>query len=162
MENKADMTSPRHRYAQAAFALEELILLVPHNSFFVLQYAEVLATMNDLDGAYKQYLRVLELCGNEQANEGKSNRHGPLVRALWGLKTITGRLLSTPSNTQIQSKAKGNVAAVGSALNGNKAESVEAIDALITDLLLNRAYVGQGAGVKASRDAARKVLEQSQ
>ncbi|KAJ2789271.1 tetratricopeptide repeat domain-containing protein, partial [Coemansia linderi] len=51
----------QHMYSQAAFCLEEVILLQPANHFFHLQYAELQYTMGNLDLALKEYLRVVEL-----------------------------------------------------------------------------------------------------
>ena len=125
------------RYKQAAFALEELILLAPHNSFFVLQYAETLYTAGEIVPAYKAYLRVLEMCGAAPTTDDSSSKQGPRTRALWGLKLTTAKLLS------------------GKAV---EAEQVEAIDAMATDLLLNQSYKGSSKGVQVTREAARKVL----
>lgn len=132
------LSSPQ-RYPQAAFALEELILLVPHNSFFVLQYAETLYTAGEMVQSYKAYLRVLEMCGAAvpQGPTDSSNQQGPRTRALWGLKLTTAKLLS------------------GKAV---EAEHVEAVDAMATDLLLNQSYTGSSKGVQVTREAARKVL----
>lgn len=135
--------------------MEELILLAPHNSFFALQYAETLATAGDLNLAYKQYLRVLEMCGGAEFNAKEATRQGPWTRALWGLKSVTTKLLTTSPTPTKGAKAAGNSSNGGQA---EKPEKVEAIDALVTDLLLNKAYTGSSAGVKATRDAARKVL----
>lgn len=139
----AALYSELYMYGQAAFALEELMLLVPHNSFFVLQYAETLYTAGEIAQSYKAYLRVLEMCGvSSEGEASEHNRHGPWVRALWGLKLVTAKLR--------QGQGKGE----------SKVEQVEAIDVLATDLLLNRAYQGSSKGVQTSRDAARKVLSQ--
>jgi hypothetical protein len=131
------MNFRNHRYTQAAFALEELILLVPHNSFFVLQYAETLYTAGEIVQAYKAYLRVLEMCGAGQESDD-SNKQGPRTRALWGLKLTASKLLSGKAD---------------------EAEQVEAIDAMATDLLLNQSYKGSSKGVQVTREAARKVLQ---
>jgi hypothetical protein len=113
---------------------------VPNNSFFVLQYAETLSTGGELAQSYKAYLRVLEMCGiplDRQETEGA--RLGPWTRALWGLKLVTTKLLATPNKSA-------------------EVEKVEAIDAMVTDLLLNKSYKGSSKGVETTRNAARKVL----
>lgn len=81
----------QYKYRQAAYAMEELILLAPHNSFYLLEYAETLYTVGDVAKAYKIYLRVLELGeGNLKANAGRASDRvsGPWVRTLWGLKMV--------------------------------------------------------------------------
>lgn len=76
-----------HRYQQSAFALEELLLQVPQNSFFHLKYAETLYTAGEIGKAYKAYLRVLEMC---QSDKGAGpNANGPWVRAVWGTKVVS-------------------------------------------------------------------------
>lgn len=136
----AALYSELYMYAQAAFALEELILLVPHNSFFVLQYAETLYTAGEIAASYKAYLRVLEMCGQTLDRDSTlDTRQGPRTRALWGLKLITSKVLS------------GQSMAV-------EVEQVEAIDAMVTDLLLNKCYKGSSKGVQTTREAARKVF----
>lgn len=77
---------PLRRYPQAAFALEELILLQPQNAFAVLQLAETQYTAGEPAKAYTSYLRVLDLCGKVEAGETKT---GPWTRALWGLKAVS-------------------------------------------------------------------------
>lgn len=57
----AELYLQQNKYDQAAYALEELLLLAPHNVFYLLKYAEVLYSMGDLAKSYKMYLRILEL-----------------------------------------------------------------------------------------------------
>lgn len=79
------------KYPQAAYALEELILLAPQNSFYLLKYAEILYTAGETAKAYKIYLRILEL---GEGNLRRDSVHpedriqGPWVRTLWGLKLV--------------------------------------------------------------------------
>lgn len=76
------------KYAQAAYTMEELVLLAPHNSFYLLQYAETLYTADETAKAYKIYLRILELGeGNLDTKQGEASR-GPWARTLWGLKLV--------------------------------------------------------------------------
>lgn len=90
------------RFDKAVFALEELVLLFPSNSFFVLQLAETLYTAGDLARAYKTFLRVLEMneggpiVGGASAGESvvkasgeRTEGAGALLRALWGLKMVS-------------------------------------------------------------------------
>ena len=83
--------------------------------------------------AYKAYLRVLEM----SATPGSAATAGPTTRALWGLKLVSAKLLAS---------------------KGSEGEQVEAVEAMATDLLLNRSYKGSSRGVQVTRDAARKVL----
>jgi hypothetical protein len=79
----------RCRYAKAISALEELMLLVPQNGFFVLQYAEALYTTSEYSTAYKAFLRVLDMGGLIEKSAGGVVAKGPEVRALWGLKAVS-------------------------------------------------------------------------
>ncbi|PWN24543.1 hypothetical protein BDZ90DRAFT_234827 [Jaminaea rosea] len=81
------------QYAKSAAALEELMLLVPQNGFFVLRYAETQYTAGEYATAYKGFLRVLDMGGmleKGQRGEGEADR-GPEVRAAWGLKAVSRR-----------------------------------------------------------------------
>lgn len=156
-----------HRYPQAAHALEELLILVPHNTFYVLQYAELLATQGELALAYKEYLRVLEMCEGKSASNDVQDqddcRQGPFARALWGLKLVTSKLragttASASGGSYAQQRKGGKNAAATSEQPELKPQKLDAVDAMVTDLLLNQVYKGSSAGVRASRDAARKVL----
>lgn len=82
------------RYIPALFALDELLLLAPHDAFYVLQHAETAHTAGQYTRAYSGFLRVLEMCGSEagdkKSSDGKSGkREGPWVRSLWGLKAVS-------------------------------------------------------------------------
>ncbi|PWN48966.1 TPR-like protein [Violaceomyces palustris] len=150
-------------YNQSIFALEELMLLTPQNSFYVLQYAETLYTAGEVDKAYKAYLRVLEMCGEVTKSQLRSkSKHqktqvealeqdgpGPWLRALWGLKLCTTHLLSSKPST---STSKEEI----------RAEKVESIDELVTKLLLQTAYSPDlDASTKDLRDSVRNVLSVS-
>ncbi|KAK9763772.1 Inositol phosphatase SIW14 [Basidiobolus ranarum] len=74
------------RYQQAAFRIEEIILLQPLNHLFHLKYAEVLFTMNNIPMALKEFCRVIELCTDH-------------VRRLYGIKACTSRLLKPSSES---------------------------------------------------------------
>lgn len=65
----------QHLYEQAAFCCEELVLLQPANHIWILKYAEILYTLNNLPLALKHYCKVLELCTDN-------------VRALYGLQLV--------------------------------------------------------------------------
>ncbi|WFC98026.1 TPR-like protein [Malassezia yamatoensis] len=138
----------QNKYAQAAFALEELILLAPHNIFYLLQYAEVLYTNGDLAKAYKIYLRILELGDEELKPKNPSTKKlqsGPWVRALWGLKLCSAQLLANK-----EKQSDGEVVA----------SKIAQIDALATDLLMTQAYAPDAtdSAPLAIRHAARSCL----
>ncbi|KAL4401548.1 Inositol phosphatase Siw14 [Malassezia pachydermatis] len=88
----ASLYLQQYKYAQAAYALEELVLLAPHNSFYLLKYAETLYTSGEVAKAYKIYLRILELGEGNMSRENYNNKtdrvRGPWVRTLWGIKMV--------------------------------------------------------------------------
>lgn len=93
------------QYTKSAAALEELMLLVPQNGFFVLRYAETLYTMAEYATAYKAFLRVLDMGGTLTAAEGggassRDGDRGPEVRALWGLKAVSNGGGGSTSSSQ--------------------------------------------------------------
>ncbi|KAJ2615284.1 tetratricopeptide repeat domain-containing protein [Coemansia sp. RSA 1365] len=69
-----------HLYPQAAFCIEEVILLQPANHYFHLCYAEICYTMGNLGTALKEYLRVVELSTDN-------------VRGFYGVKLVADRIL---------------------------------------------------------------------
>ncbi|KAG0142429.1 hypothetical protein CROQUDRAFT_662506 [Cronartium quercuum f. sp. fusiforme G11] len=69
-------------YDQALYALEDLILIQPDNTFHILRYAETAYTAGHYELAYKTYLRVIEL--SEKISE--ASKGGPARRAAIGLK----------------------------------------------------------------------------
>lgn len=73
-----------NRYAQAAFCMEEVLMLQPQNHIFHLKYAEILYTQDNIQLALKQFCRVVELCRDH-------------VRGLYGMKMVifSRRLLWT-------------------------------------------------------------------
>lgn len=143
----------QNKYPQAAFALEELLLLAPQNAFYLLKYAEVLYTMGELVKAYKLYLRILEL-GNGNLSPSSTRVvdrvQGPWVRALWGLKMCASKLLSSKAMTTSEDSSI-------------KAERVEELDTLATKLLLESVYApdAQYPTPESVRSATRSVLTPS-
>lgn len=86
----AEIYAEQGMYAQSAFALEEVLLQIPQNSFFHLKYAETVYTMGEVGKAYKAYLRVLEMSQSDAgATGGEVREQGPWVRALWGTKMVS-------------------------------------------------------------------------
>ncbi|PWN19605.1 TPR-like protein [Microstroma glucosiphilum] len=112
------------QYAKAISALEELMLLVPQNGFFVLQYAEALYTTSEYSTAYKAFLRVLDMGGLIEKSASGVVAKGPEVRALWGLKATIGKLRESPK--------KGTSGDI-------KVDQLDAVEQLVKELL-NRAY----------------------
>ncbi|CAO1636409.1 unnamed protein product [Sympodiomycopsis kandeliae] len=131
------------QYNKAIAALEELMLIVPQNGFYVLQYAETLYTQGDFALAYKAFLRVLDMGGvvSKTTNDTNSER-GPEVRALWGLQATIAKLRDLPKKA-----TSGDI----------KAESLDAIEQMVSDLILNQAYGGARKD-SSTLSAARKVI----
>ena len=63
-------------YSQAAFCLEELLLLQPNSYFVHAQYAEIIWALGKEGTALKYWCRSVELCGE-------------LFRGWFGLKMVT-------------------------------------------------------------------------
>ncbi|EST05385.1 Tetratricopeptide TPR2 [Kalmanozyma brasiliensis GHG001] len=143
----AEVYANQGMYAQSTFALEEVLLQVPQNSFFHLKYAETLYTNGEIAKAYKAYLRVLEMCQSDGESKTQGGAQGPWLRALWGTKMATTALIASPSS----SKSSGSEEVVDQA-------KVKKIDELVTSLLLNKVYTPQAVSSKHLRDAARAVL----
>ncbi|KAF9436143.1 ER membrane complex subunit 2 [Entomortierella beljakovae] len=104
----ADLYLDQRMYAQAAFSMEEAIMLQPQNHIFHLKYAEILYTQNNVGLALKQFCRVVELCKDH-------------VRGLYGIKLCTARLLK-------ESPSKDSAA--------TSQDDLKAIDLLATERLL--------------------------
>ncbi|KXN72717.1 protein prenylyltransferase [Conidiobolus coronatus NRRL 28638] len=96
-------------YSQAAFCVEELILLDPNHPIYHLKYAEILYTLDKFNLSLKEYCRVLELQPHS-------------VRAFYGIKLCCKRLLNQNQfNDPHQTK-----------------EIVQKLDLLATDQLLKK------------------------
>lgn len=89
----ATLYTEQGQLSKAIAALEELLLLVPQNGFYVLQYAEMLYTQGEYATAYKAFLRVLDVGSvvekPSKATLAEGATKGPEVRALWGLKAVS-------------------------------------------------------------------------
>ncbi|PWZ03832.1 TPR-like protein [Testicularia cyperi] len=149
----AELYADEGLYQQSAFALEEVLLQVPQNSFFHLKYAETLYTAGDVGKAYKAYLRVLEMCQSDKGSGSSSTQNigGPFARALWGTKVTTSALLA---NTSLLRSSE------NSGAEDLDVSKVKKIDALVTSLLLNKVYAPSASSEasKPLRDAVRAVL----
>ncbi|KAF9334147.1 ER membrane complex subunit 2 [Podila minutissima] len=118
----ADMYMEEFMYAQAAFCMEEVLMLQPQNHIFHLRYAEILYTQDNVQLALKQFCRVVELCKDH-------------VRGLYGIKLCTSRLLkSSPSKDA----------------TATSQEDLKAIDLLATERLLAVYSAGSAASAKSA------------
>ncbi|KAF8980416.1 hypothetical protein BGZ46_004240 [Entomortierella lignicola] len=125
----ADLYLEELMYSQAAFSMEEVIMLQPQNHIFHLKYAEILYAQDNVGLALKQFCRVVELCKDH-------------VRGLYGIKLCTSRLLkAAPSKN----------AAVTSQ------EDLKAIDLLATERLI--AVYASGNAAASAKAASTKWIE---
>ncbi|KAF9574714.1 ER membrane complex subunit 2 [Mortierella alpina] len=125
----ADLYLGELMYAQAAFCMEEVLMLQPQNHIFHLKYAEILYTQDNVQLALKQFCRVVELCKDH-------------VRGLYGIKLCTSRLLkAAPSKSPAATSQ----------------EDLTAIDLLATERLL--AVYGSGAAAAPTKAASTKWIE---
>ncbi|KAE8229387.1 hypothetical protein CF326_g5644, partial [Tilletia indica] len=149
---------------QSLYALEELLLLSPQNSFYVLQYAETLYSVGTpayISRAWREYLRVIEMCPQEAGKgEDHGRRAGPWVRALWGLKACSSYFLNNPTSSAVSKRKGQDESEADESVTPPSPEDIKAIDTLATDLLLNKAYASSGSSAPPShvREAVRKVL----
>lgn len=130
----AALYAEQAQYPKAIAALEELMLLVPQNGFFVLQYAETLYTAGEYATAYKAFLRVLDMGGvlekGSGTGEGKTRTEsGPEYRALFGLRATIAKLREFPK------KATSSTGAAAAGVSEVKAESIDAVEALVEELI---------------------------
>ncbi|KAG0369138.1 TPR-like protein [Gamsiella multidivaricata] len=125
----ADLYLEELMYSQAAFCMEEVIMLQPQNHIFHLKYAEILYAQENVPLALKQFCRVVELCKDH-------------VRGLYGIKLCTSRLLKA---------APSKDAAVTSP------EDLKAIDLLATERLLT--VYGSGNTAASVKAASAKWIE---
>ncbi|KAF8928864.1 hypothetical protein EDD21DRAFT_19634 [Dissophora ornata] len=125
----ADLYLEELMYSQAAFCMEEVIMLQPQNHIFHLKYAEILYSQENISLALKQFCRVVELCKDH-------------VRGLYGIKLCTSRLLkATPSRDPAATSQ----------------EDLNAIDLLATERLL--AVYGSGNAASSAKAASTKWIE---
>ncbi|CAD6977341.1 unnamed protein product [Tilletia controversa] len=149
---------------QSLYAIEELLLLSPQNSFYVLQYAETLYSVGTpayISRAWREYLRVIEMCPQEAGKGVESERRaGPWVRALWGLKACSAYFLSNPTSSTISKRKGQDDSEADESVSPPPPSEIKAIDTLATELLLNKAYASSGSSAPPShvREAVRKVL----
>ncbi|KAG0221305.1 hypothetical protein B0O80DRAFT_532888 [Mortierella sp. GBAus27b] len=114
-------------YSQAAFCMEEVIMLQPQNHIFHLKYAEILYAQGNIELALKQFCRVVELCKDH-------------VRGLYGIKLCASRLLKEGSPKD----------------SANSQGNWEAMDLLATERLLE-AYKSKGADGPAKAASAKWI-----
>ncbi|KAK5805465.1 hypothetical protein F5H01DRAFT_353777 [Linnemannia elongata] len=126
----ADLYLDELMYAQAAFCMEEVLMLQPQNHIFHLKYAEILYTQDNIQLALKQFCRVVELCGDH-------------VRGLYGIKMCASRLLKAAPSKDTAATSQ---------------EDLEAMDLLATERLI-ALYGAPGAAAESSKIAATKWIE---
>ncbi|KAJ2704793.1 tetratricopeptide repeat domain-containing protein [Coemansia sp. IMI 203386] len=122
----------QHMYAQAAFCIEEVILLQPANHYYHLCYAEINYTMGRLDVALKEYLRVVELSTDN-------------VRGFYGVKLTADRIRelakSKPKKDQLYFSLD----------NVPQQATLERLSQLATERLVG-AYSGASTACKAANE----------
>ncbi|KAF9084289.1 ER membrane complex subunit 2 [Mortierella sp. GBA35] len=125
----ADLYLGELMYGQAAFCMEEVLMLQPQNHIFHLKYAEILYTQDSIQLALKQFCRVVELCKDH-------------VRGLYGIKMCASRLLkASPSKDAAMTSQ----------------EDLQAMDLLATERLI-ALYGAPGAAAESSKVAATKWI----
>ncbi|KAJ3105823.1 AAA ATPase [Phlyctochytrium planicorne] len=123
-------------FQQAAYCLEEVMLLKPANHLVQIQYADLMTTSGKEDLALKYYCSALELC--------KDN-----VRALYGIRLVTASLIKKGSKTKdTKSKDKD---AVTPDLEPCSPEYLEKLHKLAGDRL-TAVYEARKGGKKDSAD----------
>ncbi|KAF9987910.1 ER membrane complex subunit 2 [Modicella reniformis] len=125
----ADLYLEELMYSQAAFCMEEVIMLQPQNHIFHLKYAEILYAQENIGLALKQFCRVVELCKDH-------------VRGLYGIKLCASRLLKDGplKETSVTSQ-----------------EDLKAMDLLATERLLQ--VYGSGNAAASAKVASVKWIE---
>ncbi|KAG0313583.1 ER membrane complex subunit 2 [Linnemannia gamsii] len=126
----ADLYLEELMYPQAAFCMEEVLMLQPQNHIFHLKYAEILYTQDNFQLALKQFCRVVELCRDH-------------VRGLYGMKMCASRLLKAAPSKDATATSQ---------------EDLEAMDLLATERLI-ALYGAPGAAAESSKVAATKWIE---
>ncbi|KAF9111407.1 ER membrane complex subunit 2 [Mortierella sp. AM989] len=125
----ADLYLEELMYSQAAFCMEEVIMLQPQNHIFHLKYAEILYSQENIGLALKQFCRVVELCKDH-------------LRGLYGIKLCTSRLLkATPSKDS----------------TATSQDDLKAIDLLATERLI--AVYGSGKAATSAKATSTKWIE---
>ncbi|KAH8914525.1 hypothetical protein BT69DRAFT_1286647 [Atractiella rhizophila] len=132
-------------YNQSLSALSNLILLQPYNTLFLLRNAETMYTAQDYPGAWKVFLRVIEISGSwkekwidsEEEKTGTDFASGGGLgrRAAFGVKLTARKLLASP-NPAVERKV------------------VQDVDILMTKLLMDIYSEDWAPGNKGGRGVA--------
>ncbi|KAG0257150.1 ER membrane complex subunit 2 [Mortierella polycephala] len=125
----ADLYLEELMYAQAAFCMEEVLMLQPQNHVFHLKYGEILYTQDNIQLALKQFCRVVELCKDH-------------VRGLYGIKLCTSRLMKAAPSKDPAATSQ---------------DDLKAIDLLATERLV--AVYGSGNAAPSTKAACTKWIE---
>lgn len=127
----ASLYLAENMYPQAAFCVEELLLLRPQNHLYHIRYADLMYTLAKFDLALKYYCSALELC--------KDN-----TRALYGMRLSSAALLGQRSKPKTPGKGGRGAAATA---NGSEDpvddDTLKALNKLAGDRL-SAVYEKQG------------------
>jgi tetratricopeptide (TPR) repeat protein len=92
----ADIYSSCNQYTSALQALSHALLLNPQNPFYVLQAAETAYTIGDLPLAIKMFLMAVDMTDGTDGDFASSIPTGITVRAWYGVKLCSRRLMNEP------------------------------------------------------------------
>ncbi|KAG7445654.1 uncharacterized protein BT62DRAFT_896931 [Guyanagaster necrorhizus] len=93
----ADIYSSCNQYTQSLQALSHVLLLAPQNPFYFLQFAETAYTAGDIPLAIKMCLVVVDMTERDVSSPHETAATGISIRAWWGVKLCTRRLLANSS-----------------------------------------------------------------
>ncbi|KAI5120033.1 hypothetical protein M0805_004661 [Coniferiporia weirii] len=102
----ADIYSSCSQYESALGALQHALLLAPQNPFYVLQAAEIAYTAGDIPLSVKFFLSVVDMTEDpdlDPAARIEAVPEGIAVRAWFGLKQCTRRLIKDPRAASVSS-----------------------------------------------------------
>ncbi|KAF9011823.1 hypothetical protein BDQ17DRAFT_1272178 [Cyathus striatus] len=125
----ADIYSSCNQYTHALEALSHALALSPQNPFTVLQFAETAYTSGDLPLALKMFLVVIDMSESDIQAPQDNPPSGICVRAWWGIKLCSRRLMESRSHP-------------GSASDTRLPKNLNLIDELATERVLT-AYSGE-------------------
>lgn len=139
----ADIYSSCNRYTLALQSLSHALLLSPQNPFTVLQFAETAYTAGDLPLALKMFLLVIDM---DDESAAKEPPQGYNIRAWYGIKLCTRRLIQSPS-LGASSSSKTPVP-----------KTLNVIEELATEQVLFAFRNKRDAGTKLNRDVTTRWM----
>ncbi|TFK31869.1 hypothetical protein BDQ12DRAFT_659923 [Crucibulum laeve] len=128
----ADIYSSCNQYTSSLQALSHALVLAPQNPFTALQFAETAYTAGDLPLALKMFLVVTEMVERDIPAPEDSAPTGISVRAWWGVKLCSRRLIESPPSSP-------------SASDTPVPKTIKLIDELATERVLTSYSGEQGA-----------------